>query len=77
MHPSCKVIATPLWLNSTVGTNWRRKELMTNEVREIKHGSFSQLVFSTTGGIGTTAIVVYKQLAWDGSLMPGNTAYII
>ena len=29
-------------------------------VREIKHGSFSPLVFSTTGGIGMTATVVYK-----------------
>ena len=33
---------------------------MTNEW---KHCSFSPLVFSTTGGMGTTATVVYKRLA--------------
>ena len=32
-------------------------------VREIEHGSFSPLVFSTTGGMGNTATVVYKRLA--------------
>ena len=32
-------------------------------VREIKHRSFSLLVFSTTGSMGTTATVVYKRLA--------------
>ena len=32
-------------------------------VREIEHGSFSPLIFSTTGGMGTIATVVYKRLA--------------
>ena len=32
-------------------------------VREIEHGSFSPLVFSTAGGISTSTIVVYKRLA--------------
>ena len=32
-------------------------------VREVEHGSFSPLVFSTTGGMGTAATVVYKRLA--------------
>ena len=32
-------------------------------VREIEHGSFSPLVFSTSGGMGTTATVVYKRIA--------------
>ncbi len=32
-------------------------------VREIERGSFSPLVFSTSGGMGTTATVVYKRLA--------------
>ena len=31
--------------------------------QRIEHGSFSPLVFSTTGGMGTTATVVYKRLA--------------
>ena len=34
----------------------------TRNVREID-GSFSPLVFSTTGGMGTVATVVYKRLA--------------
>ena len=32
-------------------------------MREIEHGSFSPLVFSATGGMGTVASVVYKRLA--------------
>ena len=32
-------------------------------VREIEHGSFSPLVFLTSGGMGSTDIVVYKGLA--------------
>ena len=32
-------------------------------VREIEHGSFSPLVFATTGGMGATATVVYKRIA--------------
>ena len=31
--------------------------------REIEHGSFSPLVFSTVGGLGTTAAVDYKRIA--------------
>ena len=40
-----------------------KKRAYDQRVREIEHGSFSPLVFSTTGGMGTTATVVYKQLA--------------
>ena len=32
-------------------------------IREIEHGSFSPLVFSTAGGMGPTAKVVYKRIA--------------
>ena len=32
-------------------------------VREIKHGSFSPLVFSTSGGMDTTATIIYKRIA--------------
>ena len=31
-------------------------------VREIEHGSFSPLVFTTSGGMGTTATTVYKRI---------------
>ena len=41
-----------------------KKRAYDQRVREIEHGSFSPLVsFSTTGGMGTTATVVYKRLA--------------
>ena len=40
-----------------------KKRAYDQRVREIEHKSFSPLVFSTTGGMGTTATVVYKWLA--------------
>ena len=33
-------------------------------VREIKHGSFSPLVFSASGGISASTVVVYKHLSF-------------
>ena len=41
----------------------QKKRAYDQRVREIEHGSFSALVFSTTGGMGTTATTVYKRLA--------------
>ena len=32
-------------------------------IREVEYGSFSPLVFSTAGGMGPTASVVYKRIA--------------
>ena len=32
-------------------------------VREVEHGSFSPLIFSTSGGMGPIATVVYKRIA--------------
>ena len=43
--------------------NEQEKQAYDQRVREIEHGSFSQLVFTTTGGMGTIATVFYKQLA--------------
>ena len=40
-----------------------KKRAYDQRVREIEHGSFSQLVFTTTGGMGTVATVIYKRLA--------------
>ena len=40
-----------------------KKRAYDQQVREIEHGSFSPLVFSATGGMGTVASVVYKRLA--------------
>ena len=41
----------------------RRKREYEQRVREIEHGSFAPLVFSTSGGMGNTATIVYKRLA--------------
>ena len=40
-----------------------KKRAYDQRVREIEHGSFSPLIFSTTGGMGSIATVVYKRLA--------------
>ena len=32
-------------------------------IREVEHGTFSPLVFSSTGGMGRAAVVTYKRLA--------------
>ena len=40
-----------------------KKRAYDQRVREIEHGSFSPLVFSATGGMGTIVSVVYKRLA--------------
>ena len=40
-----------------------KKRAYKERVREIEHGSFSPLVFSTSGGMGPIATVVYKQIA--------------
>ena len=40
-----------------------KKRIYDERVREIEHGSFSPLVFSTSGGMGTTATVVFKRIA--------------
>ena len=41
----------------------KKKRAYEERVREIEHGSFSPLVFSAAGGMGTIATVVYKRLA--------------
>ena len=40
-----------------------KKRAYDERVREVEHGSFSPLVFTTSGGMGPTATVVYKRLA--------------
>ena len=54
--------------NTPLAQCYRRNEMekkraYDERVREIEHGSFSPLVFSTSGGMGTTATVVYKKIA--------------
>ena len=40
-----------------------KKRAYDQRIREVEHGSFSSLVFSTSGGMGPTANVVYKRIA--------------
>ena len=58
----------PSHRNTPLTQCYRRNEMekrrtYEEQIREIEHGSFSPLVFSTSGGMGTTATVVYKRLA--------------
>ena len=69
----------PTYRNSSLSQSYRRNEqekrrAYDERVREIEHGSFSPLVFSSAGGMGNTATIVYKRLA---SLLADkrNTSY--
>ena len=58
----------PTYRNTPLAQCCRRNEMekkraYDQRIREIEHGSFSPLVFSTTGSMGMTATVVYKRLA--------------
>ena len=58
----------PTYLNTSLPQCYHRHEqekrrAYEERVREIERGSFSPLVFSTTGGMGPTATVVYRRLA--------------
>ena len=58
----------PSYQNTPLSQCYRKNELekkreYEERVREIEHGSFSLLVFSAAGGMGTTATIVYKRLA--------------
>ena len=44
-------------------TELEKKQAYEPHIREIEFGSFSPLVFSTTGGLGSTATVEFKRLA--------------
>ena len=54
--------------SSTLAQCYRRNEQekkrsYEERVREVEHGSFSPLIFSTSGGLGPIATVVYKRIA--------------
>ena len=58
----------PTHRTSTLSQCYKRQErekrrAYEERVREIEHGSFTPLVFSATGGMGTTATTAYKRLA--------------
>ena len=58
----------PSYRNTSLSKCYRRNELekrraYDERIREVKHGSFSPLVFSTAGGVGATANVVYNRIA--------------
>ena len=43
--------------------NEQKKRVYDEQVREVEHGTFSPLVFSTSGGMGPIATVVYRRIA--------------
>ena len=58
---------TQSYLNTSLAQCYRRNEQekkreYEQRVLEIEHGSFASLVFSTSGGMGNTATIVYKRL---------------
>ena len=58
----------PSYRNLQLGSVYRRhekekKRSYEDRVREVEHGSFTPLVFSTSGGMGTLATTAYKRLA--------------
>jgi hypothetical protein len=58
----------PSYLNTSLSQWYRRNELekrraYDERIREVEHGSFSPLVFSTAGSMGATANVAYKRIA--------------
>ena len=58
--PLRRATKTPHLLNAD---EMEKRRAYDERVRKIEHGSFSPLVFSTTGGMGTTATVVHKRIA--------------
>ena len=56
----------PSYRNLQLGSVYRRheekKRSYEDRVREVEHGSFTPLVFSTSGGMGTLATTAYKRL---------------
>ena len=58
----------PTYQNLSLASSYRRNEqekrrAYDQRVHEVEYGSFSPLVFSTSGGMGSTAKVVYKKFA--------------
>ena len=41
----------------------KKKRVYEERIRKVEHGTFSSLVFTTAGGLGPAATVVYKRLA--------------
>ena len=60
-------VRVPNYRNSSLPQRYRRNELEKRRAYDerirVEHGSFSSLVFSTAGGMGPTANVVYKIVA--------------
>ena len=65
--------------HSSISSLYRRHELAKkreygDRIREVENGSFTPLVFATTGGIGREATLFYKRLA-DQISEKRNTIY--
>ena len=62
-HPNA-----PSYRNSSIPSLYRNQEQMKkreygDRIREIEHGSFTPLIFSTSGGLGKESTVAYKRIA--------------
>jgi hypothetical protein len=62
-HPNA-----PRYRNSSIPSLYRNQEQMKkreygDRIREIEHGSFTPLIFSTSGGLGKESTVAYKRIA--------------
>ena len=62
-HPNA-----PSYRNSSIASLYRNQEQMKkreygDRIREIEHGSFTPLIFLTSGGLGKESTVAYKRIA--------------
>ena len=62
-HPNA-----PSYRNSSIPSLYRNQEQMKkrkygDRIREIEHGSFTPLIFSTSGGLDKESTVAYKRIA--------------
>ena len=56
-----KPTVIPLWPTATENVNCRRS--YEERIREVEHGSFTPLIFSTQGGMSKVTTTMYKRLA--------------
>ena len=63
-NPYAKATVTPLYVaNCYRKCELRKKRLYEERIREVEHGSFTSLIFSTQGGMSKVTTTMYKHLA--------------
>ena len=63
VQPSCAQQPTNDPKCLLLDTREGKRRAYKQQVCEVEHGSFALLIFSATGGVGPTAVVVFKRLA--------------